>query len=360
MPSVTPQQPQLQRKASLRDRLKAWQKPPRPLEILTEEAKPRFVYEPKHAATDFSRLAVSPLSPSAQRLPPAMQALADDNKPAARRVSQRRRPREEEPTNRHSTPRPEHDSAMPVEDPFQDPGATEHAPGDSGTTASSPGLQSAAEREEESSSASPQQPSDFELFIARAEAEERERRAQVLRTISQRSEAYAAGRVKPDPHRQFAVGSPLAERSDSWAQQRHSGSRYVLASSSRDEQQPQRHERRQEGPGRRGHARQSSWAPSYATGSSAAEKILERIKSPALKPQPKPQIQAAAPPKRTSGTPPPVQPIIYGVDKDFKGGRDYQPEAPRALRRRASVTQRLVEYIRPTKTAVQHVETVVE
>jgi hypothetical protein len=87
---------------------------------------------------------------------------------------------------------------------------------------------------------------------------------------------------------------------------------------------------------------------------------LERIKSPAGKTQPKPQPQASAPQKHIPESPPPGQPITYGIDKDFNGARDYQPEPPRALRRRASVTQRLVQYIRPTKTSVQHVETVVE
>ncbi|KAK4034773.1 hypothetical protein C8A01DRAFT_48916 [Parachaetomium inaequale] len=364
MPSATPQ-PQLKKKASFKDRLKAWQKPPQPLEIVAEELKPRFVYEPTHAAADFSRLAVSPLSPSRQRLPPAMQILPGEEAPAVPRNSQRRprhghdscdgAPRDGEPTRRHSRPSANRHSYTLVEDPFQASNAAAHVPVNARPVAWTPGTQAAGRREERPPPSEPpsQPPSDFELFIARAEAEDRERREQVLRSMSQRSATYPGNRVRPDPHRQFAAAGSssagrTAERSDG-SGQRTSGTRYVLGSGGGVEQQRQRQERRQEG--RRGHARQSSWAASYPTSGSATGNGLEKGMSPPSQPQA---------PAQQRGAPEPQQPIVYGIDDEFGPGREYQPQPPRTLRRQASLTQRIVQYIRPPKTAGRPVGTLVE
>jgi hypothetical protein len=362
MPSATPQ-PQLKKKASFKDRLKAWQKPPQPLEIVAEELKPRFVYEPTHAAADFSRLAVSPLSPSRQRLPPAMQIGPGEEAPAVPRNGQRRPrhgdepcerpPHDEEPTRRHSRSGANRHSYTLAEDPFQASNAAAHVPVNTQPVAWTPGTQAVPSRREERTPPPSQPPSDFELFIARAEAEDRERREQVLRSMSQRSAAYPANRVRPDPHRQFAAAASssagrTAERSDG-SGQRTSGTRYVLGSGGGVEQQPQRHERRQEGR-TGGHARQSSWAASYATTSgSATGNGLEKKASP---PAPAQRREVADPQQQKT--------IAYGVDDEFGPGREYQPQPPRTLRRQASLTQRIVQYIRPPKTAGRHVGTLVE
>jgi hypothetical protein len=354
MPSATPQtQPQLKKKASFRERLKAWQKPPQPLELVAEESKPRFVYEPRHAAADFSRLAVSPLSPSRQRLASPMQRLADDDATFVRRTSQSRSrhgdenrvksPRDEQSDKGHSRSGANRHSYTLVEDPFHDSNAAAHVPIQNQPVTWSLGAQPATLKEEQPPRPSAAQPlSDYELFIARAEAEERARHEQVLRSISQRSAAYSAGRVKPDPHRQFATtaGSSSAERSH--RPTRHdSGSRRYVPGSGREEQPPpppqkpspeqQQQQQRQGGHQRRGggggHARQSSWAPSYTTtGGSAAERVLEGSKSPASHPQPQPQQQQRQPPPPEIGIVP-----------------------PRTLRRQASLTQRIAQYIRPPK-----------
>jgi hypothetical protein len=368
MPSATPQ-PQLRKKASFRDRLKAWQKPPQPLEIVTEELKPRFVYEPTHAAADFSRLAVSPLSPTKPRLPSTAthtpperdaSAPARNKQPQGPQPGHGDEPRDDEPTRRHSRPSVNRHSSTLVEDPFQASNTAAHVPVSSRPVAWSPGEQaSSARREPPPPPSSPQPLSDFEVFLARAEAEDRERREQVLRSISQRSAAYAANRVRPDPHRQFAVaGSPTAEKISKGSveknerpAQRNSKTRYALAprasTEAQQQQPPEREEQRRRDSGRKSHARQSSWAASYTTGSSAGEK------GPVLLPPKRQARPLPEPPK-------PVRADVVG--KETERPRDYQPQPqpPRTLRRQASLTQRLVQYIRPPKTAARPIETLVE
>ncbi|SPQ23994.1 da15c394-ba21-49a8-9794-297ea90a932c [Thermothielavioides terrestris] len=337
MPSATPQ-PQLKKKASFRDRLKAWQKPPQPLEVLAEESKPRFVYEPKHAAADFSRLAVSPLSPTRQRLPAAMWPVEDDTVEATGRIPQRR----------DSTPRVRRHSYALAEEPFHAANGAAHVPVASRPVAWSPAADRAAQGGHDQTS---QPLSDYELFIARAEAEDRERRERVLRSISQRSPPS----VRPDPHRQFATaaGSSSVDRSSGTSNSR---SRFVLSGGSADTPTAQPHQPQQQH--HRGHGRRSSWDPEYVTtgASVGAEKVSEKTRSsPAPQPQQRPQRQAQ--PRRL---PEPAQnlgqPAVYGVGADF--GNTSPP--PRTLRRQASLTKRIAEYIRPPKTAMRQIETLVE
>ncbi|KAK4121469.1 hypothetical protein N657DRAFT_577215 [Parathielavia appendiculata] len=382
MPSAAPQ-PQLRKRTSIRERLKAWQKPPQPLELVAEESKPRFVYEPKHAAADFSRLAVSPLSHPVQRLPSPTHGLAeDDPRTLAPRASQSRSrhgdndrvgsPRDEQSEKWHTGSAADRHSYTLVEEPSQVSNAPMQFPVNGRPDAWCPNVQSAAPGKEKSTPAVGRPLSDYELFIARAEAEERARREQVLRSISQRSAAaYSANRVKPDPHRQFVAvaSSSSAERSHR-RPQRHNGnsSRYVLTNGSGRgrEQKPkppsqqteQQHQQRRDGHNMKGHARQLSWAPSYATsGSAAAEELVERMKSPAL-PWQQSEPQPRRPPEPAAGR----HPAVCGlVDEDLNRAREYQPQPPRTLRRQASLTQRIAQYIRPPKTsAVRPVETLVE
>ncbi|KAH6857056.1 hypothetical protein B0I37DRAFT_89455 [Chaetomium sp. MPI-CAGE-AT-0009] len=360
MPSITPQ-PQLKRKASFRDRLKAWQKPPQPLEIVTEESKPRFVYEPTHAAADFSRLAVSPLNPTKPRLSPGTTQITPETdlpSPARGgqpRPRQRGEPRDEEQTRRHSRPSTNRHSYTLVEDPFQASNTAAHVPINPQPVAWSPGAAVASVRAEPLPTQSPSEPlSDFELFLARAEAEDRERRERVLRSISQRSAAYAANRVRPDPHRQFAAaGSSAPEKkterraertAESTAEknersaQRSSKTRHAHAPEGRTEAEQQHS-------AHRGHARQSSWAASYTTGGSTGEKEPATLPPTGqIRPLPKPPLPIGA----------------DGADEDTDRARDYQPQPPSTLRRQASITQRIVQYIRPPKTGARPIQALVE
>jgi hypothetical protein len=357
MPSATPTTPQsqLQKRASLRDRLKAWQKPPPPLEIVTEESRPHLAYEPKHAAADFSRMVVSPSSPTRQRLPLPTQPLLEDCMPVAPRPRRRsthqdedRKPQQtERRTRRHSKPGANRHSYPLGADLFQTSNTAAHSPVSSQPLAWGQSASSSATRGEEQQSTTPLEAlSDYELFIARAEAQDRERREQVLRSISQRSAAHSANRVRANPHRQFAAavtGSSPPERSDRSQQQ--SSWRHVLGGSSAS---PQKQQEQQKQPpplehkpsARKGrsHARQSSWTPSYATdGSGAAKNVLDGSMSP-------PQAQA--------------HPVVYGIDAEFNGAGQYQARK-RSLRRQSSLSQRIVEYIRP-KAAPRLVGTLVE
>ncbi|EAQ88506.1 predicted protein [Chaetomium globosum CBS 148.51] len=355
MPSATPQ-PQLKKKASFRDRLKAWQKPLQPLEIVTEELKPRFVYEPTHAAADFSRLAVSPVSPTKPRLPlaatytPPEKDVSSTARNTQPRPVHRDEARDDEPTRRHSRSSVNRHSYTLVEDPFQASNAAAHVPVNPQPVAWSPGEPTSLIRTEPPPPSPSSQPlSDFELFLARAEAEDREKREQLLRSISQRSAAYAANRVRPDPHRQFAAVVPSttgktakgpAEKGERPAQ-RSSKTRHTLvpgASAKTEQPQPQNRQQRQDS-GRKGHARKSSWAASYMTGSSAGE----------IPPVTLPSKRQARP------LPEPPQPV-----RADSAGKEYPPQPPRTLRRQASLTQRLVQYIRPPKTGSRPIETLVE
>jgi hypothetical protein len=195
--------------------------------------------------------------------------------------------------------------------------------------------------------------------MARAEAEDRERRERILRSISQRSAAYSANRVKPDPHRQFAsVGSSSAGRTnDNSQQQRNSGSPYV--SSSGNGGGEQKKQRQQQQPWK-GHG----WRPSWASSGSGPEQGLEKEKEEAghIPPPPRAQPQPRRPPAESVSVQQHQQqpPVVYGVDEKFGLAREYQGQPPRTLRRQASLTKRIVDYIRPPKTAVRPVETVVE
>lgn len=401
MPSVTLQQPQLKKKASFRDRLKAWPKPVQSPETITEEPKPRFVYEPKHAAADFSRLAVSPMSPTRQQQQqqqmeprrqsrPTMQTLAEDDAHYSSRTSSshQQRPGEEPPPSgdddlaarRHSknsgAAKKRHSYTLAADNPFQASQAAVHVPVNSRPVAWALGEQqpSREKQNEEKPTELPPPLTDYELFLARAEAADRERREQAFRALSQR--AVAAGlhhhhpgssgssspRVKPDPHRQYYVSTATATATASSSatdaavadsphyrptnhrraisQDKNSGSRYAL--NGVGEEKPPAF--------RKGHhAQRASWAPSYTTGGSEAEQLLERRKKAA--------------------------PVAYGNDvveeKNAFGhhGEGQQQQHQRqqrqqqaktqTLRRQGSFTQRIAEYIRPPKQ-VRPVGTLVE
>jgi hypothetical protein len=110
--------------------------------------------------------------------------------------------------------------------------------------------------------------------------------------------------------------------------------------------------------------RHASWGrPSYTTGSSGGgsgsgiDKALERKQSPVQQP---PRAQARV---RHPAPAEPVlrehEPVRYSVDAGFDGAGGYKVQAPRMLRRQASLTKRFVQYIRPAKMEAR-VETLVE
>jgi hypothetical protein len=230
--------------------------------------------------------------------------------------------RDEESSRRHSRSRSEPNSYTPVNDPLQAATAAAHIPITTRPVIWSAGVQPS---DDDAAAAAPSShtPSDYEIFLARAEAEEREK---FLRSVYQRSAAYAysSSHVKPDPHRQFAGGSSPApaERSD----RRNSGSRFVFDGA--EEGRPRD---------------RNSWVPSYTTGRSSMDKGREEKK-------------LAVPARRRAKT----QPIAEGVGVEPKRSREDQRPTPGTLRRQASFKQRFVEYIRPSKAVASSVQTVVE
>ncbi|KAK4130042.1 hypothetical protein BT67DRAFT_392206 [Trichocladium antarcticum] len=380
MPSATPQ-PRLQKRASFRDRLKAWQKAPPSLDTATDQVAPRSVYQPKHAAADFSRLAVSPTSQTRAR-PRPMQTLAEDDGAAARgphSSSQRRSPRADGPptAKRHSgsgsgsgSNAGKRQSYALVDDPFAASQAAAHVPVNPWPVSWTPGVQCATQTKETSPPSPVPQPtttqapaaanhrpppSDYELFLARAEAQDRARREQLLRSVSQRS---AAARVKPDPHRQFAAATGRTSSEAGTSEHRRGGAamavsgEQTLARDHRAQRREREEERRRPSKGHARHASGSSGVVAGVRGGSGDDArgggVRRRETSP-------PVLQAAQAhvwlPRRS-------EPGHQAVGDGVEGG-GHRAHPPRTLRRQASLTQRFVEYIRPSKLG-SRVETLVE
>ncbi len=364
MPSATPQ-PQLQRRASFRDRLhlKGWQKARPPA-----ESTPRTVYVPKHAAADFSRMPVSPLGASRPRQPTPMPTLTEDGTPAGPPLNGQARPPhsdeaarsrpqrdEESSANRHyrSHSGPELNSYPVIDNPMHASTAAVHIPINSQPTAWST----------QPPAAPPSHPpSDYEIFLARAEAEERE---QYLRSVYQRSAAYAysSSHVMPDPHRQFATpgtagGAGSSAAADRVHRRSNSGNRHVLNGDNGERQRQQD----AAAAARNRAAARASWTPSYGTGGSQNEKAPEgkKLAVPARQAKTQPVQPRQLPLKQQTQT---QRVSVDGGDEGVRRSREYKPPAtPPAsggLRRQGSFKKRFVEYIRPPKT-VWPVQTVVE
>ncbi|KAL1836131.1 hypothetical protein VTJ49DRAFT_5542 [Mycothermus thermophilus] len=207
------QQPQLviKKKSSFRDRLKSWQKPPPTLELVAEEEpKPRFVYQPTHAAADFESQMMSPLFSPRQhqqqrgRTPPHHSPL-EANSPSSASASLTP-PDTCQSQNQSHLCNPFADNAQEAISPRQPHPAAEET--DPNTTSLSP--RTKPHDDEPPVSPTTSQPlSDYDLFIARAEAEElqdRIRRERLLRgsfASSSQTSSHGGARVRPDPHRQF-------------------------------------------------------------------------------------------------------------------------------------------------------------
>ncbi|KAK3361279.1 hypothetical protein B0T24DRAFT_118944 [Lasiosphaeria ovina] len=386
--------PGLKKRASFRDRIRSWQKiPSGSLSPSPEESKSQFVYTPRHAAADFERLVVSPTSspprrtlsearsaiPSPEnnadvlvrprRSPPLLQTLEETEvgAPALRTQSRSKRREKESPKAapraelragknasppRHSRSRPSRDSytiaehaweALQVQSPMQQaaaaarrlpraPSPEPHVLDTRTSTTAAAGVVGYEPEPHPDTDAAPS--SDYESFLARAQAEDRAHREQILRSISQRSAV-----LKPSPHLQYASARSSADisagstavagqtppggesrsKSSRGGGSRRDSGHFALGGG--DEQQPFR----------RGHAKRASWAPSFDASGYEAEKALEKKGTSTRQAQP---------------------PIVMGVDDAFQrpGSRMGESQQPaRTLRRQGSITQRIAEYIRPAR-----------
>lgn len=339
MPTATPPTPELKKKASFRDRLRAWPKsPPQRLELVTEEAKPRFVYEPTHAAADFSRLAVSPQTPSRHR------SATTQTWPRSRSGGVQNAPiqgdekGDSEATARVTRSGTNSRSYTLTGDNFRSATIETTIPINSPSASQSAVVPTGAPLLKEWPST--QEPrSDYELFIARAEAEERERRKMAFHGIPQRARGYtAANVVRPELYPQCPVpvpitaSSPVRETPGRVGQQpdqpRPNRNTRIRGTEEKSpgEEKPQG--------GRGVHGRQSSQMPGHITtgaGSAAAD-------------APNTSIPIARP----------------AVTSGLKDARKSRELPQRTLRRQASLTKRITQYIRPAKTAERPIETLVE
>ncbi|KAM7213825.1 hypothetical protein V8F06_010821 [Rhypophila decipiens] len=339
-------QPRLRKKASFRDRLKSWQKPGQA--TVTKTAAPfndqpkRFVYQPQHAAADFSRMAISPAAAPAPRKYAKLSFDEDSTlSPSQKDDSMRVDARDFTLQRSRSGARR---SYKMVEDPWMASQAAAHVP--IGTLASrslstknrtreSPLQPDAMDapliEKQEKSPAQKEALSDFERFLAQAEAEDRAQREQILRSFSHHStyQPSSANYVKPNPHRQFVTvgGGNMSGTTAGPGLVSTGGSRSSRGGSQRTSGQYALSAGREEQPFRPGHRKQTSWTPSFGAGSSNTWGPPPMLASRARRPQsPQPQT------------------VVYGVDESFN-----QPEPVRTLRRKASITQRIADYIKPER-----------
>ncbi|KAK4160366.1 hypothetical protein QBC43DRAFT_220027 [Cladorrhinum sp. PSN259] len=362
-----PQPPTLKKKASFRDRIKSWQKPTStPLQVLDviEEPKqqqqkqpdpPRFVYQPKHAAADFSRTAVPHARtqhPGWRPAPP--RELEAVNGEVAVKNSLSHSQSRRRPTTSASNVSPHHDA--PVRrlsqtsnphfvDPFLASSAAAHIPinpypvsWDLGA-GTQPAERHPALRHEHYH---PQQQlpvvvspphqrsepqSDFERFLAEAEAKERARseaNERIRRSLSQQSQPLPMTRVPPNPHVQYASATSRSSSQDASgttiavAASRNSSRGREGAGNPVSNRRNSEHwhygvdqipEHQQSQGHRRTHTRNSSWTASYTTGASEEKK-------------------GAA---------------VHVLRLDEK------PAEQKALKRQVSISQKIAEYIRPPK-----------
>ncbi|KAK3352910.1 hypothetical protein B0T25DRAFT_196152 [Lasiosphaeria hispida] len=386
----TTAEPHLKKKTSFRDRLRWPTKPASGPEMVQEDVgpEPRFVYQPKHAAADFSRLAISHQAPrrraedqmvkSRRAQGSSVPGSADDVGIAAKPrglTPQSRTPTENEAivavpgysrSRKHTRqllnapssvlrqleqstkPAPHLGSSRQPRKPTQNPWEASHAalyaaaaPADSGTPST--------EEDDKLTSLN-----DFGLFIARAEAQDRahrDKRTRARSTPQHLGTAVFPVVIKPNPHRQYAsaaatsTSAPSAEGAVSSPSEastplaRESLSRCEAerkrSSSSRNRTSGQlalageeRHLAQGQGQGQgrgRPHRRENGERASWAPNPGSS--VAERVAE-----------------RKTAPRPPPV--VVYGVDEKFQ-----VPQQSRTLRGQPSIAQRVAEYIRPPKAA---------
>ncbi|KAK0715922.1 hypothetical protein B0H67DRAFT_581999 [Lasiosphaeris hirsuta] len=195
---------------------------------------------------------------------------------------------------------------------------------------------------------------DFELFIARAEAQDRaayrDKRAGGRSPSQRPGVAVFPVVVKPSPHRQYvsvaANPAPSAERAVSspstastamargdlsggeGERNRRSNRHLTSGQAALAGEECQLAQGQGQGrPHRRENGKRASGAP--VCGST--------------------NVTEGVPERKTAPRPPPV--VVYGVDETFQAPDPRSSQRPRALRKQASIAQKIAEYIRPPKVA---------
>ncbi|EGO58699.1 hypothetical protein NEUTE1DRAFT_116231 [Neurospora tetrasperma FGSC 2508] len=307
-------QPQVRRRTSLHDKLKIWQKPLPLLDTVpdNEAERPRSSYRPKHAAADFSRLTTTP-PPSILNVcrPQITESETSQISPSQTRRAYRR---------------PE--SANPL--------AEMRFRGQRRDMASA-----FLQQEHSKLAHPPRQPpqtvkrsvplTDYELFLARAELEERAHR-DLLQTMNAQLHDSLHDLIRPDPHQQFASLSPTRLSAGSTAVP--GISRTTTGNKSRESR--------------------TSWAPSSATGNTVAEIVASQQHEESLGAQPhhvSSNRQSLPDAKSHSVVLNGVKASIHRsgtVGRISDDGHAQQPRAP-TLKRQASFAQKIAEYIRPPR-----------
>ncbi|KAK3502293.1 hypothetical protein B0T13DRAFT_394649 [Neurospora crassa] len=290
--------PQVRRRTSLHDKLRIWQKPLPLLDTVpdNEEERPRSSYQPKHAAADFSRLTeseTSQVSPSqirrVYRRPESANPLAEIRFRDQRRDMASAFSQQEQSKPAHLSRQPPQTVTRPV--PL----------------------------------------TDYELFLARTELEERAHR-DLIQTMNAQLHDSLHDLIRPDPHQQFVSLSPTRLSAGSTAVA--GTSRTTTGNKSRDSR--------------------TSWAPSSATGDTAAEIVASQQHEGSLGTQPhhvSSHHQSQPDPKSHSVMLNGVKGSIHRsgtVGRISDDGLAQHLRAP-TLKRQASFAQKIAEYIRPPR-----------
>lgn len=308
-------QPQLKRRATLRDKLRVWPKPVSILDTLPddEEERPYHVYQPKHAAADFSQLTITPPTSLHRECRPCITGPETSQISCSRTRRVYRRPESSNPLAemRFRGRRRDIESNTPLP---QNHSELSHLP-----------------RQPPQTVARPVPLTDYELFLAQAELEERAHQ-DLLRAMEPQLDDNLHDLVRPDPHQQFASVSPTSLSAGSTA----------VAGTSRT------------ATGNKSRASRTSWAPSYATGGTLSGMIASQKHEgrPSAHPRDvsekyrshQDQKSHIAVPKQSTG-PRYRSGTTRGLSDD---GHIQQSRAP-TLKRQASFAQKIAEYIRPPR-----------
>ncbi|KAH7625492.1 hypothetical protein B0T09DRAFT_64235 [Sordaria sp. MPI-SDFR-AT-0083] len=303
-------QPQLRRRTSLRDKLRVWQKPTSILDTVpdNEEERPRYVYQPKHAATDFSQLTITPPPSMLRECRPCISGSEASQISRPQTRQSRRAYRHPESANppaemRFRGHRRDMASASSQQERFK----SSHLPSPPTWTTTRPAPLT-----------------DYELFLAQAEHEERPHQ-ELLNSM----ETQLHDLVRPDPHQQYVTLAPTSLSAGSTA----------VAGTSRTTT------------GNKSRASRNSWAPSYATGGAMTEVTgLQQHKGTTGGKS----FQGGSDPRGHTVMSNGVEASIHRSGTVRGISDDSHTRQPRALtlKRQASFAQRIAEYIRPPRPDV--------
>jgi len=376
-----PAPPMLRKRPSIRDRFRTLTKEASPQAPQLE--KQRLIYVPTHAAADFSRLALSPKPSSRQQqhysdnepqaiVPEASEPLVpiaslsaedesqklaaikhysprgletlDENEPVQVTAAQHQKGRREPETHApqlisatSATPQQRQGHAVIVDIGKRPSNHTRKASEQDPFTGTPP-------KEE------PEQVSDYELFVARAEERERAYREHLLRTLSQRQyprpEPEASSYQYHNSETLTADSAVVAEASGPLRKGREARlSGLDSGIGSKNSSQKEEGSRRQlEDPAtggsstwERGHRKEASWTPSFGAGGNDAERNLDRWTSAV------PELDDRAYTTSHSNAAP-------------FADRSYAAQQPRTLKRQTSIKHKLGAYIKPARPLSRYEE----